>query len=164
MRWQEGCNHITNSQTCWVDNLQTGKELYHRNSPMGVKILNPRSGSPTWWSGNGRRRRKRIWLWKPGGFDCRTSTGLGETETLLLDGTQKVSCTPGSRGKKQWPHKSLGQVYLLVLEGLLQRWGVAAAHCGYKDTSGGSSEKYFTGLSPPESHHFLIQTSSPKSL
>ena len=27
------------------------------------------------------------------GFDCRTSTGLGETETLLLEGTHKVECT-----------------------------------------------------------------------
>ena len=99
---------------------------------MGVKILSPMSGSPIWWSGNGRRRRKRIWLWKPGGLDSRASTGLGETESPLLDGTQKVSGTPGSRGRKQWPHKSLGQTYLLILEGLLQRRGVAVAPCGYK--------------------------------
>ena len=25
---------------------QTGKELYHRNSPTGVKVLSPMSGSP----------------------------------------------------------------------------------------------------------------------
>ena len=33
------------------------------------------------------------------GFDCRTSTGLGETETLLLEGTHKVVCASGPRGR-----------------------------------------------------------------
>ena len=31
------------------------------------------------------------------GFDCRTLTGLGETETRLLEGTHKVVCTSGPR-------------------------------------------------------------------
>ena len=29
------------------------------------------------------------------GFDCRTLTGLGETETPLLEGTHKVVCASG---------------------------------------------------------------------
>ena len=37
-------------------------------------------------------------------------------------------------GKKQRPHNRLGQTYLLVLEGLLQRREAAVAHCGDKDT------------------------------
>ena len=35
------------------------------------------------------------------GFDCRTLTGLGETETPLLEGTHKVVCTSGPREKEQ---------------------------------------------------------------
>ena len=85
---------------------------------------------------------QRIWLWRSVGFDCRNSTGLGETETSVLESTHRVSCAPGPRGKNQWPHKRLGQTYLLVLEGLLRRRGAAVAHCGDKDMGGGSSEKY----------------------
>ena len=62
------------------------------------------------------------WLWRTAGFDYRSSTGLGETETPILECTNKVFCTPRPRGKEQWPHKRLNQKYLLVLEGLL--WSV----------------------------------------
>ena len=47
----------------------------------------------------------------------------GKQETPLLEGTHKVLCAPGPRGKEQWPHRRLNQTYLLVLEGLLQSWG-----------------------------------------
>ena len=76
------------------------------------------------------------------GFDCRTLAGLGETETPLLKGKHKVVCASGPRGKEQWPHRRLNQTYLLVLEGLLQRWGVAVAHHRDKDTGSRSSGKY----------------------
>ena len=76
------------------------------------------------------------------GFDCRTSTGRGETETTLLEGTHKVVCASGPRGKEQRPHRRLNQTYLLVLEGLLQRQGVDVAHHGDKDTGSRSSGKY----------------------
>ena len=96
----------------------------------------------TWGSGNGRRNSQRIRLWKLVGFDCRTSSGLGETETPLLEGTHKVVCSSGPRGKEQWPYRRLNQTYLLVLEGLLQRRGVAVPHRGDKDTGSRSSGKY----------------------
>ena len=57
------------------------------------------------------------------GFDFRTSTGLGETETPLLKGTHKVMCATGPKGKEEGPLKRLKETYLLMLEGLLQRWG-----------------------------------------
>ena len=44
-----------------------------------------------------KRIPQRIWLLRPRGFALRNSTELGETETLLLEGTQRVLCTPGSR-------------------------------------------------------------------
>ena len=83
---------------------------------------------------------QRIWLWRPAGFDHRNSTGLGKAETPLLEGWHKIVCAPEPRGKKQWPHKRLGPNYLLVIEGLLQRCGVAVAHCGDKDTGSRSVE------------------------
>ena len=59
------------------------------------------SGFPTWGSGNGRRNSQSITLQRLVGFDCRTLTGLGETETPLLEDTPKVVCASGPRGKEQ---------------------------------------------------------------
>ena len=69
-----------------------------------------------------------IWSWRPVGFGHKTSTGLGETETPVLEGTSKVLHVPRPRGKEQWPHRRRNQNYLLVLEGLLWRHGLAGAH------------------------------------
>ena len=41
-----------------------------------------------------------------------------------------------------WSTKSLSSTWLLVLEGLLQRQGVALFHYGDKDTGSRSSGKY----------------------
>ena len=117
------------------------------------------SGFPAWGSGNGRRSPQRIWLWRPAGFDHRNSTQLGETETPLLEGAHKVSCAPGPRGKKQWPHKRLGQTYLLILEGLLWRWRVAVAHCRDKDTGSSNSGEYSLVWV-----HLEAATSSPRPI
>ena len=57
-----------------------------------------------------------IWLWRSAGFNYRTSTGLGKQR--LLEGTNKTLCTPGPRGKEQWPNKRLSQTCLCVLESL----------------------------------------------
>ena len=43
---------------------------------------------------------------------------------------------PGTQLEKEWPQSSLGQTYLLVLEGLLGRRGTPVAHSGDKDTGG----------------------------
>ena len=137
------CNHNKiKSHNRWVGDSQTGEQLYHRSPPTGVKVLSPTSGFPTWGSSNRRRNSQRIRLWRLVVIDCRTLTGLGETETPLLEGTHKVVCASGPRGKEQWPHRRLNQTYLLVLEGLLQRRGVSLAHCGDKDTGSRSSGKY----------------------
>ena len=121
---ETGVGHNHNkikSHNHWVGDSQTGEHLYHRSPPTGVKVLSPTSGFSTWRSGNRRRNSQGIRLWRLAGFDCRTLTGLGETETPLLEGTHKLACTSGPRGKEQWPHRGLNQTYLLVLEGLLQR-------------------------------------------
>ena len=109
------------------------------------------SGFPAWGSSSGRRNSQRIRLWRQARFDCRTSTGLGKIETPLLEGTHKVLCASGPRGKEQWPHRRLNQNYLLVMEGLLQRRGMAVAHRGDKDTGSRSSGKYPFAWALPES-------------
>ena len=76
------------------------------------------------------------------GIDCRTLTGLGETETPLWEGAHKMVCTSGPRGRSSDPGVRLNQTYLLVLEGLLQRQRVALFHRGDKDTGNRSSGKY----------------------
>ena len=65
-----------------------------------------------------------------------TSTGLRETETLILEGTKKILLAPTPRGKQQWPNRWLNQNYLLVLDGLLWRRGLAGAH--HRDQGPGS--------------------------
>ena len=51
-----------------------------------------------------------IWHWRPARLECRSSTGLGETETLLLESEHRVSCALDSRAKHRL-HKNLGQTY-----------------------------------------------------
>ena len=42
------------------------------------KVLGPTTDFPTWGSGKGAENPQGIWLWRPVGFDYRTSTGLGK--------------------------------------------------------------------------------------
>ena len=58
-----------------------------------------------------------------------SSTELGETETLLLKGTHRVSCVLGPRPKQKL-HKYLSWTYLQILEDLLGKQGVTVARCG----------------------------------
>ena len=115
------------------------------------------SVSPTWGSGLRRRSPQNVQLWRPVGFDCRNSTGLGETETPLWEGAYKVSWTPGTRGKSS-DHIEACQTYLLVLEGFLQRWGDG---CG---SLWGQRHwwEYFwgvlIGMSPLGGCHFVTKT------
>ena len=127
--------------TGWVTH-KLENNLTTEVQPLEWRFWTPCQASQSGGSGNGRRTSQRIRLWRLAGFDCRTSTGLGETETPLLQGTHNVMCVSGLRGKEQWPHRRLYQTNLLVLEGLLQRQGVAAAHSGDKDTGSRSSGKY----------------------
>ena len=50
-------------------------------------------------------------------------TGLGGNRDSTLGGHTQSSVRMGTQGKEQWPHRRLSQTYLLVVEGLLQRWG-----------------------------------------
>ena len=100
-----------------------------------MRVLSPTSGFPAWGVSIGRRSPQGIGLWRSAGLECMSSTGLEEIETPPWEGTHKVSCALGPR-EKQWLHRSLGQTYLLFLEGLLGRWGAIVTHCRDKDTGG----------------------------
>ena len=65
----------------------------------------------------------------------------GNRDWTLGGHTQGNVCI-GTQGKEQWPDRRLNQNYLLVLEGLLQRRGLALSHRGEKDTGSRSSGKY----------------------
>ena len=149
MRGKKGRNHNKiKSHNRVVGDSQTGEQLYTEVHPPEWRFWAPHQASQP---GDGRRNSQRIRLWRLAGFDCRTSTGLGETETPLLEGTPKVVCVPGPKGKEQWPHRKLNQTHLLVLEGLLQRQGMAVAHGRDRDTGSRSSGKYSLVWALPES-------------
>ena len=75
----------------------------------------------------------------------------GGNRDSTLGGHTQSSVRTGTQGKEQWPHRRLNQTYLLVLEGLLQRQGVAVAHREDKDTGSRSSGKYSLEWALPES-------------
>ena len=89
-----------------------GSEPHVRLSSLGIQQRDWKSG---------------IWLWRPVGFDYRTFTGLEDTETPPLDGTNKILCIPRPRWKVQWPHRRLNQIYQLMLKGFLWRSGLVVA-------------------------------------
>ena len=46
--------------------------------PLLKKVLGPTTDFPTWGSSKETKKPHQIWLWRPVGFDYRTSTGLGK--------------------------------------------------------------------------------------
>ena len=97
-----------------------------------MKVLNPTSGLPAWWSDKRIGNRQEIWPWGPVGFDYRTSRGLGETQTPVLEGTNRILCTQRPRRNDQWPYRRLNQnclrvggppVEAWVSRGSTQGWG-----------------------------------------
>ena len=109
----------------------------HRSENLGPHT----SGSPVWGSDTGKKSPQSIWLWRPAGLDHKNSTGLGKTETPLLEDAHKLLSTPGPGGKKT-VHSSLDQTYLLILEGLLGKQEAAVTHCLGKDTGGRGTREY----------------------
>ena len=51
---------------------------------------------------------------------------MRETETPVLEATNKILCSPRPIGEEQWPRSRLNQNYLMVLEGLVGWWGLTA--------------------------------------
>ena len=59
----------------------------------------------------------------------RSSTELGEMETLFLKGTHRLSCALGPRAKQRL-QRNLGQTWLQFLKDLMGKERVTVARCG----------------------------------
>ena len=88
---------------------------------------------------------------KPSGKWLQDFDRTGGNRDSTLGGHKQSSVCIGTQGKEQWPRGRRNQTYLLVLEGLLQRRGVALFHHGDKDTGSRSSGKYSLAWALPES-------------
>ena len=99
----------------------------------------PKTGVPA--SGGGTTehltlKASRAWL--------QELHGMGEREIPLFEGTYKA-CAHQDPAQKQWLHGSQVQTYVMVLEGLLEGWGVAVVDSGFKDTGGRAICEYSLG-------------------
>lgn len=66
----------------------------HRSESSDTHIRPPSCGRV---SSSGKRSPQSNWLWRSRGFDCRRTAELGEID--MSQGSHKISCTLGSRGK-----------------------------------------------------------------
>ena len=146
-RQRRSCNETVGGAHSIKSNPITAKWVTHKLE----KIIQQKS---TQWSEGSepqiRLRNLGVWQWEEEFSENQTlkpseiwlqdfdRTGGNRDSTL---GGHTQSSVSGPRGKEQWPHRILNQTYLLVLEGLLQRWRGAVAHRGDKNTSSRSSKK-----------------------
>ena len=90
-----------------------------------------------------------VWQWeeefpenrtlKPSGIWLQDFDRTGRNRDSTLRGHTQSSVHMRTQGKEQWPQGRMSQTYLLLLEGLLRRQGVAVAHHGDENTSGRGS-------------------------
>ena len=120
---------------------QTGENNTEEVFPLLWRFWTPCQNSQPGNTTKGLGSPQGIWPWRPVRFDYRTSTGLREMETPVLKGTNKILRAPRPRGKEQWLHRRLNQNYMLVLEGLLWRHGLAGASHRDRDTGSNRPEK-----------------------
>ena len=78
-----------------ADDPQTAEQLHQRNPCSVKKVPGPTTEFPTWGSSKGTENPQGIWLWRPVGFDYRTSTRLrkqtlgGHKQNLVSTRTQE---------------------------------------------------------------------------
>ena len=118
-------------QSRWADNPQTAEQLYQGNSHTIKKVLGPQQIFPNLEFSKGTENPQGIWLWRPVGFDYRTSTGLGKP---TLGGHKQNLVHTRSQEKEQFSHKRLSQTCLCVPRSLQQRHGSTVAWCGVRST------------------------------
>ena len=71
-------------QTDW--RISVFPRFFHRSGGSESHVRLPSLGSST-----RKMRHQNIWLWRSSGLNCRSPTGLGRAETLLLKGTYEIS-------------------------------------------------------------------------
>ena len=116
----------------WGDDPKTGEQLYQRSFCTVTKVLGPTTEFPNWGSSKGTEKPQGIWLWRPVGFDYRTSTGLGRQslgghkQSLVLTRTQEKGVVT--------PPKRLSQTRLWVSRSLWCRRGLTMTCCRVRGT------------------------------
>ena len=112
------------------------EQLYLVNSHTVKKVLGWKTGFPTWGSGKGTGNSQGIWLWRPVGFDYRTSTRLGKQpfgrhkQNLVCTRTQeKGAATPQETEPDFSVSAQESPVQAWVGGGLLQGW---VWHCMHR--------------------------------
>ena len=101
-----------------------------RNSLTVKKILGPTTNFPTWGSAKGTENPQGIWLWRPVGFDYKTSIGLGKQtlgghkQNLVCNRSQEKETVSWQETEPDLPvsvQEPLAGAW--VNSGLLQSWG-----------------------------------------
>ena len=118
-------------------------------------VLSLPSSSSAWGSGIGRIPQC-IWLWRPAGSECRSCTGLGETEAPLLDGAHKISHAL-EQGKAVTPWEPVPDAPADVKGSLGEAW----VDCGSLRGQGHQQWKpkgIVIGMSFPKSPYFSTNT------
>ena len=92
--------------------------LYLINSHTVKKVLGWTTDFPTWGSGTGTGHPQGIWLWRPVGFDYRTSTGLGK-QTLGRH-KQNLVCTRTQEKGAMTPQETGPDMPMSVQESLVE--------------------------------------------
>ena len=134
---------------------QTGEHLYHRSGYTTYTHWSEGSETHIRLPNLGVQQQEKEFLenqtLKASGISLQDSNRTVGNRDSTLGGHTQSSVHIGTQGKEQWPHRRLNQTYLLVLEALLQRQGVAVAHWEAKDTGSRSSGKYSLAWALPES-------------
>ena len=91
-----------------------------RNSLTVKKILGPTTNFPTWGSGKGTENPQEIRLWRPVGFDYRTSIGLGKQ--TLGGRKQNCMCTRTQNKGAVTPQETEADLPVSVQEALVEAW------------------------------------------
>lgn len=112
-RWEEWHTHNKiKSHNCHVEDSQSGKQLYHKISPTGVKVQRtPLWASSAWEIWQQVEMTQNIWLEGLAMCACRNYTRLGERLCSWRAYTRPMYTK--TQGMKQGAHKRLGQTYWL---------------------------------------------------
>ena len=114
----------------WADDPQTGEQLILQKKLShcckSSRAHNRFSNLGIW---KGTENVQEIWLWRPVGFDYRTSTGLGKQ---TLRGYKQNIVPTRNQDKAAWPYKRLSQNCLWVSRSLWQRLGSTVACHGVR--------------------------------
>ena len=120
---------LASVESHWVGDPRNGEQLCQSSSHTAVK--GPTTSQPR-YPATRLGSPLGIWLWRPVGFDRRTSTGLGKQK--LLEGADKTLCGPGPRKEEQRCHQRQRPTCPWVSGSLWWRRGLPLACHGVRGT------------------------------